>query len=227
MIAKLICLVIGYLFGSFQSGYFLGRARGFDIRSYGSHSTGATNSLRVMGTRAGVLVLLGDVLKAMIPCVAVRFFYAGQPDIKMLMVLWTATGVMLGHDYPFYLGFRGGKGVASTVGVLLSLDVRVALLWCAVFLIVAVLTRYVSLSSICAMLFLGGLCARLFLRGGLPVSAEARLEFLLLGLFLPGLSIWRHRANVGRLFSGTESKVTLFTRGMHVEKDQAGKDRDV
>ena len=117
---KILWLAIGYLFGSFQSGYFLGKAKGIDVRNYGSHSTGATNSLRVMGTGAGVLVLLLDAAKAIIPCVLARHFFAGKPELTLLMALWTATGVMLGHDYPFYLGFRGGKGVASTVGVLLA-----------------------------------------------------------------------------------------------------------
>ena len=110
---KILWLAIGYLFGSFQSGYFLGKAKGIDVRNYGSHSTGATNSLRVMGTGAGVLVLLLDAAKAIIPCVLARHFFAGKPELTLLMALWTATGVMLGHDYPFYLGFRGGKGVAS------------------------------------------------------------------------------------------------------------------
>ena len=132
---KILWLAIGYLFGSFQSGYFLGKAKGIDVRNYGSHSTGATNSLRVMGTGAGVLVLLLDAAKAIIPCVLARHFFAGQPELTLLMALWTATGVMLGHDYPFYLGFRGGKGVASTVGVLLALDWRVALAWCLLFIV--------------------------------------------------------------------------------------------
>lgn len=126
---RLLWLLIGYLCGSFQSGYFLGRAKGLDVRNYGSHSTGATNSLRVMGTGAGILVLLLDAAKAIIPCVLARHFFRGQAELQLLMVLWTATGVMLGHDYPFYLGFRGGKGVASTVGVLIALDWRLALAW--------------------------------------------------------------------------------------------------
>ncbi|KAB0577948.1 glycerol-3-phosphate acyltransferase PlsY [Fusobacterium naviforme] len=218
MTERLICLIIGYLFGTFQSGYFMGKLRGFDIRSYGSHSTGATNSLRVMGTGAGVLVLLGDALKAIIPCVAARLCFASSPEIQMLMVLWTSVGVMLGHDYPFYLGFRGGKGVASTVGVLIAFDIRLALLWCAVFLLVAVTTRYVSLSSITAMAFLLVFSVMLYLRGALPVAAPHSTEFLLLAVFIPALSIFRHRTNIGRLLAGTESRVKLFTRGMDVDK---------
>ena len=94
---RLLWLLIGYLCGSFQSGYFLGKAKGLDVRNYGSHSTGATNSLRVMGTGAGILVLLLDAAKAIIPCVLARHFFRGQAELQLLMVLWTATGVMLGR----------------------------------------------------------------------------------------------------------------------------------
>ena len=84
MMARALCLLIGYLFGSLQTGYIMSRLRGFDIRSYGSHSTGATNSLRVMGTGAGAAVLLGDALKALIPCFAVRLFMAGGRIFRCL-----------------------------------------------------------------------------------------------------------------------------------------------
>lgn len=214
---KLLWLAIGYLFGSFQSGYFLGKAKGIDVRNYGSHSTGATNSLRVMGTGAGILVLLLDAAKAIIPCLLARHYFAGQPELTLLMALWTATGVMLGHDYPFYLGFRGGKGVASTVGVLLALDWRVALAWCLLFFVTCFLFHYVSLSSILSMVFLLVLVSVLYFRHTLPVGETQSLEFLALGLFNPLLSIFRHRANIGRLVRGEESPLRLFTRGMEVK----------
>ena len=215
---RLLWLLIGYLCGSFQSGYFLGRAKGLDVRNYGSHSTGATNSLRIMGTGAGILVLLLDAAKAIIPCVLARHFFRGQAELQLLMVLWTATGVMLGHDYPFYLGFRGGKGVASTVGVLIALDWRLALAWCLLFIVTCYLFHYVSLSSILSMLLLLVLALVFFFRHALPVGAAFQTEFLLLALFNPLLSIFRHRANIGRLLRGEESQLHLFTRGMEVKK---------
>lgn len=218
MMARALCLLIGYLFGSLQTGYIMSRLRGFDIRSYGSHSTGATNSLRVMGTGAGAAVLLGDALKALIPCFAVRLLYGGRADIQMLMLLWAACGVILGHDYPFYLGFRGGKGVASTVGVLLALDVRLALLWCGLFLVVVLISRFVSLASMLSMLLLIVLCIGGRLQGALPTADHCASEFMALGIFLPSLSIWRHRSNIGRLCKGTESRLNLRSQGMHVGK---------
>jgi len=172
---KILWLAIGYLFGSFQSGYFLGKAKGIDVRNYGSHSTGATNSLRVLGTGAGVLVLLLDAAKAIIPCVFARHFFAGKPELTLLMALWTATGVMLGHDYPFYLGFRGGKGVASTVGVLLALDWRVALAWCLLFIVTCFLFHYVSLSSILSMVFLLVLVSVLYFPHTPPGGGKQRV----------------------------------------------------
>lgn len=223
MISRLICLVIGYLFGTFQTGYFLAKSRGFDIRGYGSHSTGATNSLRVMGTGAGLIVLVGDALKAMIPCFAVRFFFREQPDIRMLMVMWTGVGVILGHMFPFYMGFRGGKGIASTVGVLIALDIRIAILWALVFFAFAIATRYVSLGSIMAMIFLFlfltwcAFSGKLCLAG---LGAEHRAEFTALAAVMSGLAVWKHRANIGRLLSGTESKVDLLTKGMKIGKKQ-------
>ncbi len=214
MTARLLCLLLGYFCGSVQSGYLIGRLKGIDIRNYGSHSTGATNSLRVMGPAAGAAVLAGDILKALIPCFAVRWLFRDQPDVQYLMVLWTAVGVILGHDYPFYLGFRGGKGVASTIGVFAAVSVPAGLMWGAVFLTVVFITKYVSLSSICAMTFLAVFIILCFFRGALPVSGDHALEYMILALVIPLLSIWRHRSNVGRLMRGEESRLDLFTKGM-------------
>ena len=220
MISRLVCLVFGYFCGTIQTGYFLGKARGIDIRDYGSHNTGATNSLRVMGTAAGILVLLGDAFKAIIPCLLVRHFYADRPEITLLMVLWTGLGVMLGHDYPFYLGFQGGKGVASTVGIMLSLSPALAGLWIAIFVIVVAVSRFISLGSILSMVFLGGCLAAGAMKGFLPVGEAYRLEFMAVGLIIPVLSIWRHRANIGRLLRGEENRFTLFTKGMDTSKEK-------
>lgn len=218
MISRLVCLVLGYFCGTIQTGYFLGKARGIDIRDYGSHNTGATNSLRVMGTGAGLLVLVGDALKAIIPCLLVRHYYADRPEIMLLMVLWTGLGVMLGHDYPFYLGFQGGKGVASTVGIMLSLSPLLALLWIAIFIVIVAIFRYISLGSILSMVFLGGYLAAGAVKGFLAVGEAYRPEFVAVGLIIPVLSIWRHRTNIGRLLRGEENRFTLFTKGMDTGK---------
>ena len=219
MITKLICLFVGYLFGTFQTGYFLAKSRGFDIRDHGSHSTGATNSLRVMGTGAGVMVLIGDALKAIIPCLAVRMIYKDQPDLWPLMVMWAGAGVIIGHCFPFYMGFKGGKGIASTVGVLIALDIRIAILWAIVFFTFAVASKYVSLGSIMAMIFVFFCQVFCLFRGLLipgTVNPAFRTEYAVLAFVISGLAVWKHRSNIGRLLSGTESKVKVFTKGMDV-----------
>lgn len=217
MTTRLLCLLAGYLCGAVQSGYLIGRLKGIDIRNYGSHSTGATNSLRVLGPAAGAAVLACDILKALVPCFLVRWLFRDQPDIRYLMVLWTAVGVMLGHDYPFYLGFRGGKGVASTIGVFAAVSVSAGLMWGAVFLTVVFFTKYVSLSSICAMAFLVVFILFSFFHGMFPVPEEHAVEYMILALVIPILSIWRHRSNIGRLLRGEENKLNLFTKGMKAE----------
>ena len=121
---RLVCLAVGYLFGIFQTGYIYGRVHGIDIRKYGSGNSGSTNALRVMGKKAGLTVFLGDFLKTVIPCMAVRFVFKDQPDYAYVYMLYIGLGVILGHNYPFYLHFKGGKGIAATAGIILSIDWR-------------------------------------------------------------------------------------------------------
>lgn len=215
---RLILFLVGYFCGSIQCGYLLGKLKGIDIRQYGSRNTGATNSLRVMGTGAGIIVLLGDVLKAIIPCLVVRFLYASKPEIQSLMVLWMGLGAMIGHDFPFYLGFQGGKGVATTVGILLVLHFKLGLAWIGVFMVVAVLFRYVSLASITAMLFLAGAIVVGAGNGLFGLGEAYRTEFVVAGLVIPLLSIWRHRTNIVRLLKGEENRLKLFTKGMKIKR---------
>ena len=125
---RLVCLAVGYLFGIFQTGYIYGRVHGIDIRKYGSGNSGSTNALRVMGKKAGITVFLGDFLKTVIPCMAVRFVFKDQPDYAYVYMLYIGLGVILGHNYPFYLHFKGGKGIAATAGIIFSIDWRLTVL---------------------------------------------------------------------------------------------------
>ena len=145
---RLVCLAVGYLFGIFQTGYIYGRVHGIDIRKYGSGNSGSTNALRVMGKKAGLTVFLGDFLKTVIPCMAVRFVFKDQPDYAYVYMLYIGLGVILGHNYPFYLHFKGGKGIAATAGIIFSIDWRLTVLCLAVFVLIVAVTRYVSLGSL-------------------------------------------------------------------------------
>ena len=119
-----------------------------DIRKYGSGNSGSTNALRVMGKKAGLTVFLGDFLKTVIPCMAVRFVFKDQPDYAYVYMLYIGLGVILGHNYPFYLHFKGGKGIAATAGIIFSIDWRLTVLCLAVFVLIVAVTRYVSLGSL-------------------------------------------------------------------------------
>ena len=123
---RILCLLTGYVFGLFQTGYLYGKMHHIDIRQYGSGNSGTTNALRVMGKKAGLLVFMGDFLKTVFACLLVRLVMKGDPSVD-LYVLYAGLGVVLGHNFPFYLHFKGGKGIASMAGILVSMDPGVRL----------------------------------------------------------------------------------------------------
>ena len=142
---RLISLVIGYMFGIFQTAYIYGRMNGIDIREHGSGNAGTTNALRVLGKKAGIIVLLGDVAKTVLAVAAVRFLFRRQDaDWLPLLGMYAASGAILGHNFPVQLGFKGGKGIACTAGLVLTLGPIVTALEAATFLLTVFLTRYVS-----------------------------------------------------------------------------------
>ena len=119
---RVVCLLIGYVFGLFQTAYIYGKMHGIDIRTVGSGNAGTTNTLRVLGTKAGLIVLAGDIMKTMLAILIVKMLFGNShADMLYMLVLYTAAGAILGHNYPFYLGFKGGKGIASTAGLILSM----------------------------------------------------------------------------------------------------------
>lgn len=108
---RIVCLLIGYVCGLFQTSFIYGKMHGIDIRNYGSGNAGTTNALRVLGTKAGLIVFAGDVLKCILAVLLARLlFAAGHPDMKYLYMLYAGAGAILGHNFPFYLHFKGGKG---------------------------------------------------------------------------------------------------------------------
>ena len=118
---RLYCILIGYVFGLFQTAFIYGKLHGIDIRNYGSGNAGTTNTLRVFGTKAGLLVLFGDIIKTILAVVLCgALFGKAHPEELYLLKLYAATGAILGHNFPFYLHFKGGKGIAATAGLVLS-----------------------------------------------------------------------------------------------------------
>lgn len=205
---RIICLGIGYLFGIFQTAYIYGKMNGIDIREYGSGNAGTTNALRVLGKKAGLVVFFGDVAKTVLAVELVRFLFANtHGDMLPLLGLYAAAGAILGHNFPFQLGFKGGKGIACTAGLVVTLGPIVTVLEAATFLLVVGLTRYVSLGSIVVVIELVIDLIVLGQSGYYGMSQAHLTEFYVLCGALSLMAIYRHRANIKRLLNGTESKI--------------------
>lgn len=199
MVLKIIlCLCFGYLFGCFSTGYFIGKLNKVDIRNYGSGNAGTTNALRTLGAKAGLFTLLGDILKAVIPILLVRFIFFHSDELVQLLCLYTGLGVVLGHNYPVWLKFKGGKGIAATGGAMIAFDPWIIPIALPVFVISVALTRYVSVGSL--------LVAIMF-----PILIQLRypgeLHMLTISLVYMALAFIKHRSNIKRLLNGTENKL--------------------
>lgn len=193
-----ISIVIGYFFGNISTSYFVGKKHDIDIRKHGSGNAGATNVLRVIGIRQAVLTFLGDALKAVFAILLVRYVLYPGDDMERILSLYTGLGVVLGHNYPFWLQGKGGKGIAATGGVMLAMDLRLALLALLLFLIVTAVTKYVSLAS---------LTLSLLFPIWLMIQYPGQVHISILGWIFAVFAFFRHRENIKRLLSGTENKV--------------------
>lgn len=195
-----LSIVAAYLIGSIPFGYLIVRARGGgDVREIGSGGTGATNVTRQAGKSAGVLTLVLDAAKGALVALVARWLLA--PDFGVNQwVAAAAIAVVVGHVFPVWLKFRGGKGVATGLGVFLSLTPAAVALAALVFVAVVWTTRYVSLGSIMATAILPVFVW--FLNDGDKAAAPVMAVAAVGG----GLIIFMHRANIGRLLNGTESK---------------------
>lgn len=201
--ALLITLVGAYLLGSIPTGYLVGRARGLDLRTLGSGNIGATNALRILGKPAGILVLVVDGLKglggvALVPQVgrAVSGGSLGESELFWMPVVGGVSAV-LGHNFTCWLRFRGGKGIATSAGVLAGLMPMAFATVVIVFTVTLLVSRFVSLGSILAAAVLP------------PATWFWHRDLRLVGFAtaLAALAIWRHRGNIQRLRAGTESRI--------------------
>ena len=194
---NLLILLLGYLFGSFPSGYLAGRiAKGIDIRSLGSGSTGATNVLRHIGKRAAITVFLIDVFKGILSILFAKYF--------LLNDSWqVAVGLstLIGHIWPVWLNWKGGKAVATGLGVFLGISWQVGLATLGIFIIMITLFRIVSLASVSAALALPLIMFLSF------KTSNFSLPFLVSSLLAMTLVIWRHRENIIRLVKGKEPTI--------------------
>lgn len=208
MTLKLVAVAIGYVFGLFQTGYIYGKTQGIDIRQHGSGNSGATNTLRTLGKKAGAIAFFGDLMKAILPVLLVKFLFANtfDGDIKVLE-LYAGLGAVLGHNFPFYMKFKGGKGIASTGGVAIAVCPLTVPLCLGTFIFCVKKTRYVSLGSILMAILFFAQVVLFNAIGILGITPEAVMEFNILTFIFSALAIYRHRSNIVRLLNGTENKL--------------------
>lgn len=221
VLARIICLVGGYFFGIIQTSYIYGKLHGIDIREYGSGNAGTTNALRVLGKKAGAVVFLGDLFKSVIAC-SVTHIIMNALGIEnvYLFVIYTAAGVVLGHNFPFYMQFKGGKGIAATSGIAIGLlDWRVALIELGLFVFCVVVTKYVSVGSICLVLGLLVSYTIFAYTGSYGFTSDSmKLESCIVLGLITLLAIYRHKQNIVRLIKGTENKFSLKGRNKTTEE---------
>ncbi len=215
---RAICIIIGYAFGLFQTSYIYGRLNHVDIRNYGSGNAGTTNAMRVLGKKAGIITYIGDMLKGVLAGVLVRLLCAYIFDIgtgdayssmEMILIMYTGIGVVLGHNYPFYMNFKGGKGIAASSGVVISLFFwPIIIIDLCTFIFVVYFSKYVSLGSICLVLMHLVLTIAFGLTGYLDINGKNYIfEFFFLTVIFVGIAIFKHRGNIKRLINGTERRI--------------------
>ncbi|NLP36210.1 MAG: glycerol-3-phosphate 1-O-acyltransferase PlsY [Firmicutes bacterium] len=202
--SSFLAVAAAYLMGSIPFGYLAGKLlRGIDIRRYGSGNIGTTNIQRILGTGPAIIVLVLDVGKGLLPVLLARYL----TDSTTLQLV-VGLAAVVGHNWPVFLKFRGGKGIATSIGIFIGLAPLVLLIACLLGGLVVAVTRYVSLGSIMGAL-------------SVPVSMLL-LDFpplyLWFGLILCIMVIWRHRQNIVRLLNGTENKL-----GTKVKVENEGK----
>jgi glycerol-3-phosphate acyltransferase PlsY len=197
---KLIMVgVIGYLLGSANTSIIVGKFYGLDVRNHGSGNAGATNTLRTLGKTAAAIVSIGDVLKGIIACLIGLFIIGNIEGIGALGLMVGGIAAILGHNWPIYFGFKGGKGIFTSFSVVLMMDWKIGLMLLGVFIIVVAITKYVSLGSIIG--------SGLFPIVSAIPSFNKSPVFIIFAAILAFLAIYRHRSNILRIINGTESKL--------------------
>ncbi|TRX62687.1 glycerol-3-phosphate 1-O-acyltransferase PlsY [Fulvivirga sp. M361] len=203
-----ISLILCYVLGSIPTAVWFGKAVfGMDVREHGSGNPGATNAFRVLGKRAGTIVMLGDIIKGLaatsIATLLVRSNVIAAPDLVTYKLIFGVVAVT-GHIFSVFLNFKGGKGVATLLGMMISIHYEVAIACVLVFLISLIITKYVSLSSIIGALSFP------FMLMFIPRFKTGEPLLIIFGLFLFIVIVWTHNKNIKRLVHGDENKTYLI-----------------
>jgi len=204
----IIIILLGYFIGSIPTAVWVGKAfHGMDIREHGSKNAGATNTFRVLGKRSGWFVLIVDVSKGVLAACLPHFFsdlLEGYKDEFLILQLCGSFSAVFGHVFPIFANFRGGKGVATSLGIVIGINPYAALVCLAIFLIVFISSRYVSLGAI-----ISALCFPFV--SYFMIQEDARI-MIIFTVVLGVMVILAHRKNIERLWKGEENKMNLFAR---------------
>lgn len=208
---RLACVAIGYAFGLIQTGYLYGKFYHIDIRKFGSGNAGTTNALRTLGWKAGLITFLGDAFKCIFAVVAVHLLFGkSHGDIMPVLAMYAGMGAVLGHNYPFYMKFKGGKGIAVTAGLIAStVSLPLVLLCIVVFVGIVAVTRYVSLGSLTVVVVYFAEIVIYGQMGGFGIGAPQVYEMYVVAALLVASAYYKHRANIKRLLAGTENKLSV------------------
>lgn len=216
---ELLLIILAYLIGSIPTALIISRKFfGIDIREYGSGNMGATNTFRVLGSKYGTIVMVIDILKGVIASSLYTFlnFYSGHELERTNFIIGLGMAAVIGHIFPVFASFKGGKGVATLFGMVLALQPVVAGTCVGVFLIVLYLTRYVSLSSILAALMLP-VCV-------LWIWNENEVLYRVFTLLVALLVIFTHQKNIGRILRGVESRIPILKHRDRRKSRRRGED---
>lgn len=217
MLTRLICIMVGFAFGSIPNGFLIAKSRGVDLKHEGSGNVGSTNVLRVMGRGYALLTLILDMAKCIVPCIIMARVLRSYSDMHYLITLYTGAASVLGHIFSPFLRFRGGKGIATSGGLLVCLDPLLALCTIGMVFVVTGFTGYVSLGSIAAAVVVIIFHIVMLATGYIPgwwfykqnhIPGQG-VEIMCVILLLAAVVLYRHRENIRRLLNGTENKVSL------------------
>ncbi|MCR5719944.1 MAG: glycerol-3-phosphate 1-O-acyltransferase PlsY [Lachnospiraceae bacterium] len=219
MLFRICFIVIGYFFGLIQTAFIYGKLHGIDIREHGSGNAGTTNTLRVLGTKAGLVVFFGDSFKCILAILVTVALFQSKCDIhKLLIGAYTATGVIFGHNFPFYMNFKGGKGIAATAGLIISFWILTGNIWFFIignlaFFGVFFITHYVSLGSLVLYITFFVMCLVMGTMGLFEgISSVQLTEMYIVIIVLLVMAFWRHRSNIKKLIKGEERKTYLLKK---------------
>ena len=214
LVDRIICAVIGYVFGTIQTAVFYCKMKGVDIRKVGSGNAGTT-------TKAGFIVLFGDMIKCIAAIAITGFIYKNvlSPEVyeqyRWIFKIYTAAGCVLGHDFPFFLNFKGGKGIAVTSGYIIAMHWSFVIVGMLAFLIPFNITHFVSLGSLClySCFFIQLVVfGQLGLLGMGAMSQGLLIEMYVVAFLMTVLAFYQHRTNIQKLLSGNERKTYIFKK---------------